>query len=254
MGRRSYIQRDGQLVFGHRGSAATHPENTLASFRAALDAGADGVEADLRLTADGVPVVLHDADVSRTTQGQGLLHELTLAEVRALDAGDGERVPTLDEVLELAADRDAVLALEIKNLPGDPGYDPAHEGAVDALIAALGDYAGLPVLVVSFNPRSIERARRSKTVETGFLATAAMDPGVALRYAKEAEHDWVWPHVGAVTSAGVGLVEAAHATGIRLGTWTVDEASDLARLLDWGVDAVVSNDPATAVGVREGRG
>src|SRR5262245_49141024 len=84
-------------VVAHRGSSATHPENTLDAFRAAVLAGADYVELDARLTADGVPVVLHDADVSRTTDGSGLVHELTLSQVESLDASGGtagpQRVP-----------------------------------------------------------------------------------------------------------------------------------------------------------------
>lgn len=250
MGRKSLSERDEPLVIGHRGAAATHPENTLASFEAAFQAGADAVEADIRLTADGVAVVIHDADVSRTTDGAGLVHELTLEQVRAFDAGSGQQVPTLHELLELVADHEAGVALEVKNLPGDPGYDPAHEGAVDALIHEAAEFPAMPILVVSFNPRSVERARRAKDLETGFLATAAMDPRIALRYVVEAGHDWLWPQVGAVLAAGEALPPACHDASVRIGAWTVDEPGDMRSLRSWGIDALVSNDPAAAVTAR----
>jgi len=119
------------LVVAHRGASATHPENTLEAFEAAVRAGAKMVEFDVRLTADGVPVVLHDADVSRTTDGRGLVHELTFEELRRFSAGrwEGRRltVPSLREVLELLSGR-AGVDIEVKHLPGEPGYDPSREG------------------------------------------------------------------------------------------------------------------------------
>src|SRR3990172_9475139 len=109
------------LVIGHRGASARAPENTLAAFALALDAGADGVECDLRTTVDGVPVVSHDASVDRTTDGSGEIARMTLAEVRSLVASGsypdyrGERIPTLAELLALVAGR-GLLVLEYKSL------------------------------------------------------------------------------------------------------------------------------------------
>ena len=249
MGRKSLSDEAGPpLVLGHRGAAARVAENTLASFQAALEAGADGIETDVRLTADGVAVLVHDADLARTTDGSGLVHQLTLEELRHADTGAGP-IPTLAEALALVAGHGAGMALEVKNLPGDPGYDPAHEGAVDALLQEVEAFPDLPVLVVSFNPRSIERCR-GRGVETGFISTAAMDPRVALRYAKEAGHGWVWPNVGAVQASGPRLMEEVHAAGLRIAVWTVDDPADVATLLGWGLDAVVTNVPDLAVAVR----
>src|SRR5690349_19688410 len=101
------------LIYGHRGASTEAPENTPRAFARAIELGSDGIEFDLQATADRVPVVLHDRDVRRTTNGQGAVDRLTLSELRALDAGDGERVPTFDEVLELVGDR-LHLDLEIK--------------------------------------------------------------------------------------------------------------------------------------------
>src|SRR5687768_13536857 len=101
-------------IYAHRGASSTKPENTLAAFREALDIGADGIEFDVHATVERVPVVIHDRNVGRTTNGAGNVDELTLAEVGALDAGNGERVPTLADVLALVGAR-AHLDVEIKH-------------------------------------------------------------------------------------------------------------------------------------------
>src|SRR5581483_10946121 len=125
------------VVVAHRGASATHPENTLPAFEAALAAGAPLVELDVRLSADGVPVVVHDPEVSRTTDGAGWVHELTLEDLRSLNAGTADRpaqIPTLDEVLRAVSGRGGV-AHEIKNVPGEPpfhrGRPPARAGGSD---------------------------------------------------------------------------------------------------------------------------
>lgn len=101
------------LVYAHRGSSGTDPENTLRAFERAIEVGADGAEFDLHATADGVPVVIHDRSLARTTNGRGLVSEMTLEQVRAFDAGGGQPVPTMVEVLDLVAGR-LRLDIEIK--------------------------------------------------------------------------------------------------------------------------------------------
>src|SRR5918998_6826950 len=101
------------LIYAHRGASAIHPENTLRAFRHALALGVDGIEFDVQATADGVPVVIHDRDVGRSTDGTGYVDEISLARLKAFDAGDGERVPTLADVLALVGDA-AHLDVEIK--------------------------------------------------------------------------------------------------------------------------------------------
>ncbi len=103
------------LRIAHRGASAHAPENTLAAFRLAAELGADMVELDVRLSADGVPVILHDPFVSRTTDGRGLVAELTLAELKRLDVGGGERIPTLEEAIETCQELEVGLYLEIKD-------------------------------------------------------------------------------------------------------------------------------------------
>lgn len=241
------------LVVAHRGASSTHPENTLPAFEAAVALGARVVELDVRLTADGVPVVVHDADVSRTTDGTGLVHELTAAEIARLRIGTAEgpaRVPTLAQALAVLSGR-AGVAIEIKNIPGEPAYEPEGRTLVRAALAEVerSGFEG-PVLVISFDPRSIATARElAPQVATGFLSTDHLDPREALALARDAGHDLVLPEARALRAVGRGFVEEAHAAGVRVGTWTVDDAPTLRELFAWGVDAIASNDVATALAV-----
>jgi glycerophosphoryl diester phosphodiesterase len=251
MGPRAFPADAFPTIVAHRGASSTHPENTLPSFAAALDLGARVVELDARLTADGVAVVLHDPDVDRTTDGSGFVHELTAAQVAALEAGTPAipaRVPTLAEALTLLSGRAAV-AIEIKNIPGEPAYEPDGESIVETALAEV-ERVGFdgPVLVLSFNPRSIAAARSlAADLATGFLTTHLVDPREALAHVVETGHDMLLPGGLALAPAGAGFVAEAHDAGVRVGTWTVDDAATLAAFLGWGVDAVASNDPAMAL-------
>jgi glycerophosphoryl diester phosphodiesterase len=251
MGPRAFPDDAFPTIVAHRGASSTHPENTLPSFAAALELGARVVELDARLTADGVPVVLHDPDVDRTTDGTGFVHELTVAQVAALEAGTPAipaRVPTLAEALALLSGRAAV-AIEIKNIPGEAAYESDGESVVAAALADVErvGFVG-PVLVLSFNPRSIAVAKAlAPDVATGFLTTPLVDPREALAHVVEAGHDMLLPGSLALAPAGAGFVVEAHDAGVRVGTWTVDDAPTLAAFLGWGVDAVASNDTAMAL-------
>jgi glycerophosphoryl diester phosphodiesterase len=245
------------LVVAHRGASSTHPENTLSSFEAALALGAPLLELDVRLSADGIPVVLHDPDLSRTTDGSGWVHELSFQQIQAVNAGTAdrpERIPAFRTVLEAVSGRGG-LAVEIKNIPGEPAYDHEREGIVEAAVAELqaGAFRG-PVLVISFNPRSIAAAKRlTPTLPTGFLSTRPVDPDTALGHVLDAGHEFVFPGYRTLLPAGPAFIERAHRAGIRVGTWTVDDRDTFDLLLDWGVDAVATNDPATGLEVRAAR-
>ena len=236
-------------VVAHRGASSTRPENTLPSFEEALRLGAQIVEFDVRLTRDGVPVVIHDPAVDRTTDGSGLVHELTAGEIASLGAG-GAGVPTLAKVLDLLGGR-AAAAIEIKNIPGEPAFDPAREAIVEAVHAELGrvGFEG-PALIISFNPSSIAASKAiAPAVPTGFLTTDLVDPREALAFAVSHGHDMVLPGTRASIPAGESFVEEVHAAGVRAGTWTVDDPETARMLFDRGFDAVASNDPAMALGV-----
>jgi len=234
------------LVVAHRGASLEKPENTIEAFEAAIDAGADAVEFDVRMTTDGRAVVMHDPDVSRTTDGTGLVSEMTLKEIRPLG------VPTLEEALECIAGR-AAADIEIKNLPGEPAFTSDREAAVEATLDAL-DAVNFPgqVIVSSFNPASIAHSRALRPdVPTGLLTEYEVDAEEALARATAHGHPWVLPFVSQVLDAGESFAERVHAEGARLGVWIADDPSIARTLFEWGVDAVATNDPRAIVAVRD---
>jgi len=256
MGARKIVRQIWPVIVAHRGASATHPENTLVAFEAAVAAGADLIEFDVRLTSDGVPVVMHDAHVSRRTDGDGFVHELSLAEIKRLDAargvGDRAEVPTLRETLELLSGRVGV-DIEIKNMPGEPDFDSPVEAVTRATLRELEatSFDG-EVLVTSFNWLSIELVREANPdIPTGFLSVGAIDPRASLVYARTSGHAFVLPQATAVVESGAAFVDEAHAEGIRVGTWTVDDPAEMDHLFALGVDALATNDPAGGVPVRD---
>jgi glycerophosphoryl diester phosphodiesterase len=234
------------MVVAHRGASVEQPENTIAAFEAAIDAGADAVEFDVRMTADGHAVVMHDPDVSRTTDATGLVSEMTLEDVRKLD------VPTLEEALRCLSGRAAV-DIEIKNSPDDPGYTPDAERAVEATLAALDEISfGGQVIVSSFNPRSIAHSRALRPdVPTGLLTWFDVDADDALAQASGQSHPWVLPFVTKVLEAGEGFGQRVHDSGALLGVWIADDPSTARQLFELGADAVATNDPRSIVQVRD---
>jgi glycerophosphoryl diester phosphodiesterase len=238
------------LVVAHRGASAERPENTLEAFEAAVRAGADAVEFDVRLTRDDHAVVHHDASVDRTTDGRGPIRDLTLAEVAALrvraPSGEASGVPTLVETLTSLSGRVAV-DIEIKNLPGEPDFDPDREAAVEATLRALDETGFIgPVLVSSFNPRSIAWSRRlAPEVPTGLLTIEHLPLTDALALA--AGHPWVLPSAAAVLAGDEGWIDAAHTSGLLVGTWIVDDAETAVLLAARGIDAIATNDPVAIV-------
>lgn len=242
-------------IVAHRGASFTRPENTLASFEEAVRFGAPLVELDVRLSRDRVAVVMHDPTVDRTTDGTGVVAELTASELAGLNAGTPDRpepVPRLDEVLDLLSGRAGVV-LEIKNLPGQQGYESGRESIVEAVHAELErrSFVG-PVLVVSFNPASIAASKAiAPMVPTGFLTTDLVSPREALAHAVASRHEMVLPGTRALGPVGRAFVEEVHAAALRVATWTVDDPDELHMFLQWDVDAVASNDPAMALGVLD---
>ena len=248
------------LVFAHRGGARLAPENTMAALDLGLSLGADGVEIDVQLSADGVPVVIHDKTLERTTDRAGPVHRLTADELARVDAGhhferDGSHpfrgqglgVPTLASVL--ARHRDTRVIIEMKG--GEP--ELAHAVARDVRRAGAVDR----VCVGSFHQRSIVTLRE----QAPEIVTSASQPE-----ARWALHrSWVrWPWIGprpyvafqvperagrlrVVTPA---FVDQVHHEGQVIQVWVVNEKPDIIRLLDWGVDGVISDRPDVAVNVN----
>jgi glycerophosphoryl diester phosphodiesterase len=248
------FSQDHPLIVAHRGASATYPENTLEAFEAAIGAGADAIEFDVRLTADGAPVVMHDATVDRTTDGRGPVRAMSLAEIGALrvQASDGStHVPTLHETLELVSGRIGI-DVEIKNIPGEPDFDGQGQPVVEAVLEALTavGFTG-PAMVTSFNPWSVAWGReREPQLITGLLTDPGVEAPVALAFAREQGHPWVLPFSGMVTAAGPSWPADVHALGMSLGTWVVDDTAAALALMRSGVDAVATNDPGPLVVAR----
>ena len=243
------------IVVAHRGDSAHVAENTVEAFGLAIELGAEAVEFDVRMTSDGVAVVMHDADVARTTDGSGLVRSMTLEQVRRLRielvGGGAAGVPTLEEALDVLSGR-AAADIEIKNVPGEPDFETDREEAVDATIAALASTAfDGPVIVSSFNPLSIARSRElAPHLATGLLTDPSVEADAGLTFARAQGHAWVLPAVAAVLGAPDGFAERVHAAGMRVGTWISDEPGEAVGLMQAGVDAVATNDPRRILAAR----
>jgi len=241
------------LVAAHRGGAALWPENSLLAFRSALALGVDALELDLHLTADGEVVVLHDPSLDRTSTGTGAVRDLKLADLAAVrlktreGAVTAERVPTFAQVLDLVAPTSAALLPEIKVDTNRQRYDRIEEKVL-ALIRARGL---LPrTTIQAFQVETIRRLRELEPAARTMLLVARGDverdrarPAEAVRRARE---------LGA-TDLGMNhrlidtdVMSAARAAGIRVAAWTVNEEADIRRMVDLGVDIVMSDRPDLA--------
>jgi len=230
----------------HRGASKQSPENTIEAFEGAVVAGSDAVEFDVRLTSDGVPVVMHDPTVDRTTDGSGLVRAMSLAEVRRLRITKRLPVPTLGEALEALSGR-AGVDIELKNIPGEPDFDPSSEALVDAVLSELDRvaFAG-EVIVSSFNPLAIARSRDvAPGTPTGLCTDPSVDAEVAVSFAHDAGHTWAMPFVDRVRPSAARSISLAHDVGMRIGAWVVDDPDDARSLSDAGLDALATNDPAS---------
>lgn len=255
---------DWPLNQAHRGGAGIAPENTLEAFEKALSAGAGGLEFDIHATADGHLVVIHDARIDRTTHRSGAVGEMTLAEVKRLDAGycftrdegrsypcrgRGVRVPTLQEVYEHF--EGVPINVEIKK-PARPGVE---EALFDAIQAAGAEDS---TLVVSENWGAIRRFRKAADgrVATGSSTLEILVFDVLRRlhlhsllrppYHALQGPEKLWGLLPVVTPA---FVRAAHEIGVRVDVWTINEKPSMRRLLGFGVDGIMTDRPDLLAGI-----
>ena len=222
------------LAIGHRGARGHEPENTLRSVRRALALGAHGIEIDVWFV-DGELVVIHDTRLERTTNGRGYVSRKTFAQLRALDAGEGERIPTLREVFE-TVERRAVIHIELKG--------PRTAGPVRALIAEFVERRGWRYedFIVSSFHRAELRAVSDPRIPIALLLTRPTK-----LYALSARHVRAVAVNPALRYVTRPFVEDAHGRGLKVFVYTVNEPADLARMREWGVDGVFTDFPERAL-------
>ena len=222
------------LVIAHRGSSGTRPENTLPAYELALAQRADMIEIDLHRTKDGAIVVTHDEELEGLG-GRGEIADATADEILALDAGGGERVPLLDQVLDRFGGR-IPFNLELKR-----GTKAEYEGLERATLDAVGRRRLLPrMLFSSFYDPVLARLRAlSHEARIGLLVSARF-PHRAVERAKALGAEALHPEDSLVTAA---LVRDAHDAGLAVYVYTVDEPSEMRRLLALGVDGLFTNHP-----------
>jgi glycerophosphoryl diester phosphodiesterase len=236
-------------VVGHRGASGYAPETTIESYRMAIQMGADYVETDVHRSRDGVLVAIHDAEISRTTNGKGFVADHTLAELKALDAGSwfnnafpekarpdyiGLRVPALQEVMNVVQESNAGLFIEIK----DPErYQPDLELALLSLIR--NSPMENRTRVLSFSAESLRKIKElDASVPTVFLVAKPNENPVQATLRIPANELGILH-----TRATPALVEEAHRSGILISVWTVDQPEDMKRMIAMGVDRITTNYP-----------
>ena len=216
-------------VIAHRGASAACPENTVEAFREAARQGADGVELDVRRTADGVLVVRHDP--------------LPSGDLPPGDLPAG--IPTLDEAV--VACEGLTVDIEVKNLAHEPDWDPSEAIAAEVAAFVVGHASPTRFRVSSFSLATVDAVRAAEpAVATGWLTLPGYDQLETVATAAAHGHSSIHPRHEAVTAE---LVAAAHDAGLAVVTWTVDEPDRLRALADLGVDAVITNVPGSAVDV-----
>jgi len=234
-------------VIAHRGASGHAPENTMAAYERAVQLGAPFIETDLHLTRDAHFVAIHDATLERTTNGRGNVHDFTLHELRRLDAGMwydrsfmGQKIPTLEELLEFARKHDVVFYLEVK-------YDSAW-GMHHALVGALRkEHDAARTIVISFDAATLESIRKlDASIMTGLLIEN--DGSEAVKRAVEVGARQLCPQFSIVTAK---FVDEAHRSDLHVATWTVNQPEDMRAIIAARVDGVMTDFPDRLQAVLE---
>ncbi len=222
------------LRIGHRGARSLEPENTLLSFRRAIELGVDAVEMDVRKTRDNKLVIIHDERVDRTTNGSGLVSEMTLEELKKLDAGKGEAIPTLDEAIGLCRGRVRML-IELK--------EDGMERDVAGELARHGVEGECEV--ISFKHSRLLRIKEiSPDIRTGALFVGF--PVRPHQLARDAEADLVVAQHSFVTPE---FVELCHKNNVRVYVWNINDRETVKRHASFGVDGIATDDPRVFEGL-----
>lgn len=237
------------ILLAHRGDLTHAPENTLPAFSQAIQKGADGVELDAKLTADGHVIVVHDETVDRTTDGKGKVAALTLEEMRKLDAGAwfdakfaGTKVPLLEEVFETVG-RDKLINIELTN------YYAGHDALVENVCQLIKRHNNAKQIIFSsFKSSNLKTAAQIlPEIPRGLLAL----PGLLGLWARSfgfmfGDYQASHPYISDVRRESI---QRAHRVHRRVHVWTANSPEEIQRLRDWGVDGFFTDDPGAAVQV-----
>ena len=265
-GKTRTVRGEWPVNLAHRGASALAPENTIEAFRLAVEAGAGGLELDVHMTRDRQIVVIHDATVDRTTNGSGAVSEMTLDELRGFDAGHnfspdggptrpyrgrGVRVPTFGEVLE-----------EFPGVPVNIEIKASTPGIEEMVLRVLREADALGRALVVSTPHAI--VKRFRKVSGGHVSTGAsrweigvfyfasrLLLGRLIRPAYDALQ--VPPRHRGIPVVTPRFIRAAHARGVRVDAWTINQADEMRRLLDLGVDVIMTDRPGTLAEVLQRR-
>ena len=229
------------INYAHRGASGYFPENTMMAFEKAIELGADGVETDVQMTKDGELVLIHDEQVNRTTNGIGFVKDYLYKDLSKLDAGArfnekfrGKKIPTLEELLTFAKEKDILLNLELKT--GIVLYPGIEEKLIDLIYQyKLQD----KVILSSFNHYSMVHCKEiAKEIKTGLLYTAGLyEPQV---YCKFTGADAIHPYFYSINK---DIIEKVKKAGILVNPYTVNDEKVMINLIKAGVDGLITNYP-----------
>jgi len=215
------------LRIGHRGARAYEPENTLRSFKKALEVGVDAIEFDVRKTRDNDIVVIHDADVKRTTNGKGLVADLTLKEIKELSTEKGEKIPTLEEALDFLDNKVKIL-IELK-----------EQGLEEKVLSTIHTKkAEKNVIITSFLDEALKKTRElDKEIETGLIYAKHSTPE---KTALELKANYL---VSLYRFTHTANVEKAHKNGLKVIVWTINTPEEAKEYAKKGVDGIATDKP-----------
>ncbi len=226
----------------HRGYSAIAPENTYSAFAEAVKYGADGIEFDVQLTGDRIPVIIHDSSLERTTNGKGKIREKTLTELKQLDAGSWfsaefkeEKIPTLEEILDFLIPTGIKIYAEIKETNDWQITD--LNNLINLITSKKG---GHQVAIISFDANILQQIRRQNAnLSLGYLSKNVTEFQEKLTYVKN-ELDFVLSAYQ-VLLENTNLIQGSKAEGIKLIGWTIDDANDLKKLVTLGLESMITN-------------
>ena len=251
------LEKSDIKIIAHRGGSNLAPENTMAAFQNALNLGVDMIEIDIEQTIDSVVVVIHDTKVDRTTNGKGKVDSLTYSYIKTLDAGSwydsrfkGEKISTLEEVLQ-AVNGKATVLIEIKS--GDELYPGIEKRTVET-IQHFNAHSW--TIVQSFNKKTVERVKiLDNKIVTYYLLGRnfmsyyhSLQAKIKKNKIQEFLYDGIAVHYSMLNAASVDSVKQM---GLGVFTWTVDEEDDMTKMIEFGVDGIITDSPDKLIGLIE---